>query len=277
MKETSNLPSEFRFKKKFGQNFLRDTNLLRAIVSDAKVASDDNVLEIGAGAGALTEQIAAACPEGKLVSVEIDNTLREFLTDKFADKPNVEIVFGDILKIDPVDIAAKFNNQPFRVVANLPYYISSPIIFYLIESGLKIKSITVMLQKELVDRITATPGGKDYGAISVVLALYGVATKTRDVPRQLFTPMPNVDSAILHLDIVDTDLPIRDIARIVKICFAHRRKTLANNLMVGLNIPRETANSVLAQCGLPPEIRAERLDKQQYIDLTKVISEIMPF
>ena len=274
MREKDNIPEDFRFKKKFGQNFLKDTNLLRAIVSDAGVSGEDNVLEIGAGAGALTEQICAAT-SGKVVSVEVDNTLRDFLTDKFKDTKNLEFIFNDILKVPTSDIAGYFGGKPFRVVANLPYYISSPIIFYLIESGLNIKSITVMLQKELVDRITANPGGKEYGAISVVLSLYGKVKKTRDVPRQMFTPMPNVDSAILSIEIEPTTLPIAQISKVVKVCFAMRRKTLVNNLIEGFKMTRDQANQILEQCGLPLDIRAEKLDKEQYILLTQKLAQFI--
>lgn len=275
MKENENniLPCDFKFKKKFGQNFLRDKNLLKAIVTDALVAESDNVLEIGAGAGALTEQICAVATRGKVISVEVDNTLREFLTEKFSDTPNIEFLFGDILKIDPKVIAEKFGGEPFRVVANLPYYISSPIIFYLIESGLPIESITVMLQRELVDRITAKPGGKDYGAITVILGLYGTVTKTRDVPRQMFTPVPNVDSAILRIEINKSSEQIAEISRVVKASFAMRRKTLANNLIEGFGLTRDEVNEILSECGLPLDVRAERLTQEQYIALTKLLNK----
>ena len=227
----------FKFKKKYGQNFLTDTNLLRAIVEDAGVQESDNVLEIGAGAGALTEQIAIAT-------------------------------------ITPDEIAAKFGGQPFRVVANLPYYISTPIIFYLIESALPITSITVMLQKELADRICAAPNTKDYGGITVILGLYGTVSKCRDVPRTMFTPQPNVDSSILSIKINEnrrTD--IKDISKTVKMCFAMRRKTITNNLMHGLNLPRDRVEQVLSACGIDASARAESLDKERYIALTQSLKQ----
>ncbi len=270
------LPNEFRFKKKFGQNFLTDTNLLRAIaVVDAGVREGDMVLEIGAGAGALTTELSKASGRGgKVISVEIDKTLNDFLAQKFSGT-NVEFMFGDILKIPPQQIAAKFANKPFKVVANLPYYISTPIIFYLIESGLKIESITVMLQKELVDRITAKPGGKDYGAITVILGLYGQVKKCRDVPRKMFTPAPNVDSAILSIVFQDSDLQICEISRVVKTSFAMRRKTLANNLMEGFSLTRDEVNVILNKSGLPLDIRAEKLDEKQFVTLTQNLSNIL--
>ena len=262
---------KFNFKKKFGQNFLTDTNLLRAIVGDAGVGDQDNVLEIGAGAGALTTQLAEAT-KGKIVSVEIDRELKPILESNLKKYPNVELVFGDILKIAPEEIGARFSDEPFRVVANLPYYISTPIIFYLIESGLKIKNITVMLQRELVDRIVATPNTKDYGGISVILGLYGKVTKTRDVPRTLFTPQPNVDSSILSIEIYpDRQEGIVEISKVVKICFSMRRKTLSNNLLHGLNKPRAEVDAVLQSCGITSSTRAESLPKEKFIELTTAL------
>ena len=272
---TDNILQNFKFKKKFGQNFLTDTNLLSAIVKDAKVQEDDCVLEIGTGAGALTEQICKACPKGKVISIEIDNTLKDYLTEKFNRTQNLEIIFGDILKIDKNIIKEKFNNKPFKVVANLPYYISSPIIFYLIESDFNLSGITVMLQKELVDRITAKPGGKDYGAISVVLGLYGNAKKTRDVPRQLFTPMPNVDSAILSIEIENKNLDIKNISKVTKMCFAMRRKTITNNLMQGLNLSRQETENIVKSCNIDVSIRAEKLSITDYVLLTKKLEDFL--
>ncbi len=271
MSKDMNLPQDFHFKKKFGQNFLKDTNLLRAIVVDAGVEEWDNVLEIGAGAGALTKEICAKATKGKVVAVEIDNTLRDFLTKKFEATTNLDFLFGDILRLEPKEIISKFGSQPFRVVANLPYYISSPIIFYLIESDFPIKSITVMLQKELVDRITATPGTKDYGALTVILSLYGKVQKARDVPRTMFTPAPNVDSAILRIDLTPTDLPVAKICKVVKACFAMRRKTLVNNITSNLGLTRDEANSVLNSISIPLDIRAEKLTREQYVDLTRAL------
>lgn len=261
--------NDFQFKKKFGQNFLTDTNLLQAICNDAGITEVDNVLEIGAGAGALTTQIAQNT-KGKVLSVEIDTTLKPILENKLSKYKNVEVLFGDILRIDVNVLREKFDNQPFRVVANLPYYISTPIIFYLIESDLPIKSITVMLQKELAERICANVGTKDYGGISVVLGLYGKVTKTRDVSRKLFTPQPNVDSSIIHIEI-DKDLScdIKKVSKMVKICFAMRRKTLSNNLMQGLNLPRTEVDKILQSINIAPSARAETLEKEKYIMLTE--------
>lgn len=260
--------TDFQFKKKFGQNFLTDTNLLRAICGDAGICENDNVLEIGPGAGALTSQIAQST-KGKVLAVEIDTTLRPILEGNLSKYSNVEVMFCDILRVKKEEIASKFNNQPFRVVANLPYYISTPIIFYLIESGLLIKSITVMLQKELADRICAKAGTKDYGGISVVLGLYGKVQKTRDASRKLFNPQPNVDSSVVHIEIDQNQVQnITQISQVVKMCFAMRRKTLSNNLMQGLGVPRAEIDSILNEIGISPTARAESLEKESYILLT---------
>ena len=264
---------DFNFKKKFGQNFLSDVNLLRAIVRDAEISENDNVLEIGAGAGALTVELAKST-NGCVVAIEIDKTLQPILSEKLAGFKNVEVVFCDVLKIAPSDIAAKFDNKPFKVVANLPYYISTPIIFYLIENNLPIESITIMLQQELADRIVARPNTKDYGALSVILGLYGTVLKTRDVPRTMFTPRPNVDSSVITIKInssVRND--IREISKVVKGCFALRRKTLANNLMSAFSLSRDEANEVLTSCDISPTARAETLEKEDFIKLKNALKE----
>lgn len=269
MKQTN----DFQFKKKFGQNFLTDTNLLHAICNDAGIEENDNVLEIGAGAGALTAQLAKST-KGKILSIEIDKQLEPILKENLSQFNNIEILFADILKVDKKIISEKMENKPFRVVANLPYYISTPIIFYLIESDLPIKSITVMLQKELADRICASSGSKDYGGISVVLGLYGKVCKTRDVSRKLFTPQPNVDSSIIHIEI-DKNLScdIKQVSKVVKTCFAMRRKTLTNNLIQGFNLTRECAENILNSVNINPNSRAESLEKQKYIELTQKLKD----
>ncbi len=264
---------KFNFKKKFGQNFLTDTNLLKAIVGDADVKGNENVLEIGAGAGTLTRELAKST-SGKVLSVEIDKTLQPILNENLKGLSNVEVVFDDILKVKPAELCAKFDNKPFKVVANLPYYISTPIIFYLIENDLPIESITIMLQKELADRIVAKVGTKDYGGISVILGLYGEIKKTRDVPRTLFTPRPNVDSSIITILINHNRRnDIKDISKVVKSCFAMRRKTLANNIMQAFKISREQANEILESIKIEPNARAETLDKDKFVLLTQKIRE----
>jgi len=257
---------KFFFKKKYGQNFIKDENLLSAIANDAKVEGE-NVLEIGAGAGALTEVL---CKKAKRVlSVEIDSTLQPILSDKLKDFTNIKLIFCDILKINIAEIKSYFNNEPIKVVANLPYYISTPILFWLIKSGLDIKSVTVMLQKELAERICAKPNTKEYGSISVVISLWGDVVITRDVLRNMFYPQPDVDSCVLQINVKKTNVDILKVAEVVKFCFAMRRKTLVNNIMAGGNLSREETESVLTKLGLDKNIRAENLTKDDYISLAK--------
>ena len=260
---------EFVFKKKYGQNFIKDENLLTAIVTDAGVKGE-NVLEIGAGAGALTEKL---CEHAKKVfSVEIDKSLQPILIEKLHRFSNLELVFNDILKVDPSVIGHYFANEPIKVVANLPYYVSTPILFWLIKSGLNISSVTVMLQRELAERICAKPHSKEYGSISVVLSLWGDVSITRNVSRKLFFPQPDVDSSILHISVQKSNIDIMKVASVVKICFAMRRKTLVNNLMAGAKLSREEAEKIIASLGLDKNVRAEDLTKENYLTLTDLLN-----
>ena len=261
---------DFKFKHSLGQNFLSDTNLLRAIVSDAGVTQFDNVLEIGAGAGALTKELVKSAK--KVVSVEVDRSLMPILDDLASKNNNLSIVYADILKLKIDDVAQFFDGEPFRVVANLPYYITTPIIFYLLESTLNIKSITIMVQAEVAERIVANPGTKEYGAITPILQLYGKSKITRFVDRKMFTPAPNVDSAVLHLDVNKSDLSlILATSKFIRACFAMRRKTLVNNIMHEYNINRVEVENILTQCDIPTTIRAEALTLQ---DFQKLLTQI---
>ena len=197
---------EFKFKHSLGQNFLSDTNLLRAIVNDSGVTNFDNVLEIGVGAGALTRELANVA--GKVVAIEVDRSLQPTLDKLASEYDNLSIVYANVLKLQIQEVADFFYGEPFHVVANLPYYITTPIIFYLLESTLPVRSITIMVQQEVAERIVAEPGTKDYGAITPILQLYGQSKITRYVDRRMFTPAPNVDSAVVHLNIEKSDLSI---------------------------------------------------------------------
>lgn len=217
----------FNFKKKFGQNFISDTNLLMAIASDAGIEKDDEVLEIGAGAGSLTQILSSRAK--KVVAFEIDKDLIDTLTS--LNLPNVEFVFGDFMDAKMSDVDAKFSGK-FKVVANLPYYITTPIIFKLLEESKKIESLTIMVQKEVAERVCAKVGGKDYGILTVMANFYGTPKITRIIGRQMFHPVPNVDSALLHISL-ENKFPNVDstaFSKFVKNCFSMRRKTLLNNL-----------------------------------------------
>ncbi len=262
--------NNFKFKQKFGQNFLTDTNLLSAIVGDAKISKDDCVLEIGPGAGTLTKQILTKT-ENKVLAVEIDKSLENVLQKNLGNFSNFELIFGDILKISPDEIKKKFNGQKFKVVANLPYYISTPILFYLLENDFNISSITVMLQLELAKRLTAQKNTKDYGALTILLDLLGKVCLARKVPRTLFTPQPNVDSAIVVIDLKENkyDVAYNEIAPFVKKSFAMRRKTLENNIVSSFDFSREEVQKAILSSNLKSNCRAEDLTTNDFVILYK--------
>ena len=219
---------DFVFKKKFGQNFISDKNLLNAIVSDANIYADDEVLEIGPGAGSLTQVLSEKAK--KVVAYEIDKDLQEHLLGM--NLKNVDFVFEDFMKASMEDVEKKFANS-YKVVANLPYYITTLIIFKLLEEGEKVSSLTIMVQKEVAERMCADFGGKDYGILTVMTWLYGTAKITRIIGRQMFYPEPNVDSALLHIEIDREkfkDIDKKEFLKFIKACFSMRRKTILNNL-----------------------------------------------
>lgn len=217
---------EHKFKKKFGQNFLTDKNLLNAIAQDAGLTKDDDVLEIGAGAGALTQILSQNAKS--VVSYEIDTDLKETLLS--LNLSNVKFYFQDIMKVDIETIEKDFKGE-YKVVANLPYYITSPIIFKFLSFSKKLSSLTIMVQKEVAQRIIAGSGG-DYGVLSIMVQFFGEAKITRIVSRKLFYPEPNVDSAVVRIDVRrrDDSIDSQNFLKFVQTCFSMRRKTLKNNL-----------------------------------------------
>lgn len=253
--------SEFVFKKKFGQNFLSDKNLLCAIADDAKVEKTDNVLEIGAGAGALTQVLS--CKAKRVVSFEIDKDLMPQLLA--LDLPNVEFVFGDFMQESMPNVEQKFGGEKFKVVANLPYYITTPIIFKLLEECEKIESITIMVQKEVAERICAQAGGKEYGVLSVMTQFHGDVQIVRQIKRQMFHPMPNVDSALLNIQIRRKfeDVDAEKFSAFVKTCFSMRRKTLLNNLSTKFD--KTKLKQVLGDKTLMR--RAETLTLEEFVEI----------
>jgi len=262
--------NNFEFKHKFGQNFITDTNLLKAIVGDSDIQSDDCVLEIGAGAGTLTKEICQKT-QAKVISVEIDKKLKPILEQNLSSFKNLEIIFDDILKISPQKLKEAFSNKLFKVVANLPYYISTPIIFYLLENGFNIKSITVMLQLEVAKRLTAQVGTKDYGALTILLQFLGEVFLTRKVPRTLFVPQPNVDSAIVRIDLKEKDFGVsfEEFAPFIKACFAMRRKTLENNIISAFPVSREEFKTACLNQNINTNTRAENLNIFEFVSLFK--------
>ena len=263
---------EFNFKKKFGQNFLSDKNLLNAIVSDSGANEQSQVLEIGPGAGALTQCLAERTE--KVVAVEIDEDLKPYLTTLCVNHENVQVLYGDFMRMQKQDIENLFTKK-YDVVANLPYYITTPIIFKLLEENYNINSLTLMVQKEVAERFVATEKDSDYGAVSVMLQSQADLVITRVVPRTMFYPQPNVDSAVINIKLNPTkfDIPHRDIfAKVVKSAFAWRRKTLYNCLQMGMDLSKEQAEQVLQNCNLPSNIRGEKLSIQDFINISNIIS-----
>jgi 16S rRNA (adenine1518-N6/adenine1519-N6)-dimethyltransferase len=263
--------NDFAFSKRFGQNFLTDVNLLRAIVDDAGVTSADTVLEIGAGAGTLTAALAERAAH--VTAYEIDKRLQPILAETVGDMPNVEIIYQDFMQADTAYLRERFADA--KVVANLPYYVTTPILMRLLEEGIG-SSVTVTVQKEVADRLTAAPDTKDYGAITVKINLVGKATFCRPVGRNMFCPAPNVDSAVVRIDRVpdqyDDRYPALS-ARIARAAFAMRRKTLVNNLTATLGITRDEAERALAAVGLPIAVRGEVLSAAQFVALAAALAE----
>ncbi len=254
------------FKKKFGQNFISDRNLLAAIVRDSNIEKNDIVLEIGAGEGTLTSEISASAK--KVVSFEIDRDLIPTLEG--LDLENVEFVFEDALKMELKDIEDKLGGE-YKIIANLPYYITTPLIFKFLEGSDKLKSMTIMVQKEVAERIVAKEGGKDYGILSVMIAFFGNAKITRNVSRKLFFPQPNVDSAVVNIEIVKGkfDVPKEKFSRVVKAAFSMRRKTILNNLSNALGMDKKDITQKLENFDLSR--RAESFSVEEFAEITKIL------
>lgn len=258
----------FEFKKKFGQNFLTDKNLLETIVQKADVSSDDVVLEIGAGKGALTETLSAHAK--KVVSFEIDKELQEFLHEKF-DGTNVQMVFSDVMKMSDEEIK-KIVGEKFKLVANLPYYITSPIITRFLKNEDMI-SCTVMVQEEVADRIIAEPKTKDYGVLSVICGCFGTPEKVLRVNRKMFFPVPNVDSAVVKITRKDDGKIFSEkFFDFVKKAFSMRRKKLSTNLESSSHSKTEI-EEILKNKGFSESVRAEELSIQQFEDLFLTLSD----
>ena len=264
----------FTFKKSFGQNFLTDTNIIQKIVDTAEIDENVNVIEIGPGIGALTEFLAENAAE--VMTFEIDERLVPILADTLRDFDNVRVVNEDILKSDLQARIKEFANPnlPIKVVANLPYYITTPILMHLIESGIPFSEFVVMMQREVADRISAQPNSKSYGSLSIAVQYYMTAKVAFIVPRTVFVPAPNVDSAILKM--VRRDQPgvgVKDevfFFKVSKASFTHRRKTLWNNLTSYFGKSNEVKTkleSALDNAELSPSVRGEALDLQEFARL----------
>lgn len=269
----------FSFQKKFGQNFLIDENVVEKIVRDAGVTKDDFVLEIGPGIGTMTQILCENARE--VVAVEIDDKLIPILTeDTLSWYDNVTVIHEDILKLDIVKLANERNGgKPIKVVANLPYYITTPIIMGLFESHVPLDSITSMVQKEVADRMQVGPGTKDYGALSLAVQYYAKPQILLNVPASCFMPRPNVDSAVIQLtryekppvEVADEHLMFR----LIRASFNQRRKTMTNSVgnSPELSVSKEQMAAALEKCGLSATVRGEALTLEQFAELANVLSE----
>lgn len=268
----------FNFQKKFGQNFLIDTNVLDRIISSAEITKDDCVLEIGPGIGTMTQYLAESARE--VVAVEIDKALIPILEDTLSAYDNVTVINDDILKVDINKIVQEKNGgRPIKVVANLPYYITTPIIMGLFESHVPLKSITIMVQKEVADRMQVGPGTKDYGALSLAVQYYAKPQIVANVPPNCFIPRPNVGSAVIRLTrYEEAPVKVKDenkMFAIIRASFNQRRKTLVNGLgnAAGLNVSKEQVQQALETMGLPATVRGETFTLEQFAQLSDLLGK----
>lgn len=270
---------DFHFQKKFGQNFLIDPHVLEKIARAAEISKEDFVLEIGPGIGTMTQYLCEKARE--VMAVEIDKNLMPILKETLAEYDNVSVVNEDILKLDIAAVAQEKNaGKPIKVVANLPYYITTPIIMELFESHVPLESVTVMVQKEVAERMQAEPSTKDYGALSLAVQYYAEAEIVANVPPNCFMPRPKVGSAVIRL-ICHKEKPVlvqdeKILFRLIRASFNQRRKTLQNGLANDPNLPlsKQDAAKAIEALGWPLTVRGETLSLQQFADLANYLSDI---
>lgn len=270
----------FVFQKKFGQNFLIDTHVLDKIIGSAEITKDDVVLEIGPGIGTMTQYLA--CAAKKVIAVEIDKALIPILEDTLSEYENVRVINHDVLKVDIAKLAEEENGgKPIKVVANLPYYITTPIIMGLFENHVPIKSITVMVQKEVADRMQVGPGTKDYGALSLAVQYYAKPYIVANVPPNCFMPRPKVGSAVIRLTRHEQcPVEVEDekfMFRVIRASFNQRRKTLANGLnnAPDIQVSKEDIAKALEELGVGASIRGETLTLEQFAQLSNILKKYM--
>lgn len=263
---------QFAFQKRFGQNFLIDAHVLEKIVSAAGITKDDCVLEIGPGIGTMTQYLAESA--GQVIAVEIDTNLLPILTDTLKEYSNVKVINQDILKVDINELVKEYNNgRPIKVVANLPYYITTPIIMGLFESNVPIDNITVMVQKEVADRMQVGPGSKDYGALSLAVQYYASPYIVANVPPNCFIPRPNVGSAVIRLTrYQEPPVQVKDpklMFKLIRASFNQRRKTLQNGLNNSpeISFSKEEITKAIESLGVSPSVRGEALSLEQFAQL----------
>ena len=268
----------FRFQKKFGQNFLIDEHVLNKIIAAAELTEDDYVIEIGPGIGTMTERMAPECRH--VTAIEIDKELIPILSETLSGFDNVDIINEDVLKVDLNKLIAERNdNKPVKVVANLPYYITTPIIMSLLENKIPIDTITVMVQKEVADRMMVGPGTKDYGALSLAVQYYAKPYIVANVPMNCFIPRPNVASAVIRLTChKEPPVTVKDeklMFNLIRASFNQRRKTLINGIsnFSGLSYTKEQVAMALNSIGLSENIRGEALDLEKFAKLSDALLE----
>ena len=263
----------FRFKKQFGQNFISDTNLLRSIVEASGITKETTVVEIGCGAGTLTRALAEAAK--KVYAFDIDRALQPVLAETLAGLENVEVIFRDFNKLDLREFEKEV--EEYTVVANLPYYITTPLVTKLLEESEKVQGLSIMVQEEVAERFCAKENTPEYGSITAAIALKGNAHIVKRVSRNLFYPRPNVDSAVVKIDFERGRIAVRDekaYRTTVKCAFLNRRKTLENNLVNYFGLTREQAKSALTQAEVDEKARGETLSPQRLARLSDVLLEM---
>lgn len=269
---------QFAFQKRFGQNFLIDAHVLEKIVSAAGITKDDCVLEIGPGIGTMTQYLAESA--GQVIAVEIDTNLLPILADTLEEYSNVKVINQDILKVDINELVKEYNNgRPIKVVANLPYYITTPIIMGLFESNVPIDNITVMVQKEVADRMQVGPGSKDYGALSLAVQYYASPYIVANVPPNCFIPRPNVGSAVIRLTrYQEPPVQVKDpklMFKLIRASFNQRRKTLQNGLNNSpeISFSKEEITKAIESLGVSPSVRGEALSLEQFAQLANYFAQ----
>lgn len=266
---------KFRFKKQFGQNFISDDHLLAKIVEAAEITPEDVVIEIGPGAATLTAALAEKAAQ--VIAIEIDKDLFPIIERRMADYSNFELVAGDAMKVDFDALAAKYGAKRYKVVANLPYYITTPIVMRFLEEGFRVSELVIMVQQEVADRFLASPGTKAYGAITAAINYYGSVSRAFNVPRTMFTPRPEVDSSIVKIKCYENKPFEADdeklLRRVIKAAFGQRRKTL-NNALKALNLPKEELDEALKTAEIDASLRGETLSIEEFVCLSNAISKI---
>lgn len=266
---------KFRFKKQFGQNFISDDHLLAKIVEAAEITPEDVVIEIGPGAATLTAALAEKAAQ--VIAIEIDKDLFPIIERRMAGYSNFELVAGDAMKVDFDALAAKYEAKSYKVVANLPYYITTPIVMRFLEEGFRVSELVIMVQQEVADRFLANPGTKAYGAITAAINYYGSVSRAFNVPRTMFTPRPEVDSSIVKIKCYENKPFEADdeklLRRVIKAAFGQRRKTL-NNALKALNLPKEELDEALKTAEIDASLRGETLSIEEFVRLSNAISKI---